>query len=35
MWADGDIVWVLMDVRPSDRLNDARNLAVAARDAAA
>jgi hypothetical protein len=33
MWTGGDIVWVVMDVRPGDGLPEAQDLAVAAHDA--
>ena len=34
MWADGDVFWVLLDVRPGTTVGDARLLSGTARDAA-
>ncbi len=33
MWEDGDVSWILMDVRPGSTIAQARSLAVAAHDA--
>ena len=35
LWEDGDVFWVLMDVRPGTTVGEARTLSVTAHDAAA